>query len=120
MDKTAGARAQRWAAVSLLALIVLSLAWEWVLAPARPGGSWLALKTLPLCLPLAGVLKGRVYTFQWSCMLILAYFAEAVMRLFDTNPVSRGCAAAAVVLSVVYFAACLLFVRARKGGAADA
>ena len=34
-------------------------------------------ESLPLCLPLSGVLKGRVYTFQWSCMLILLYFAEA-------------------------------------------
>ena len=40
---------------SLLGLIVLSLAWELWLAPLRPGGTWLALKALPLCLPLAGL-----------------------------------------------------------------
>ena len=44
--------ATRWlAAGSLLALIALCLAWELVLAPLRPGGSWLALKALPLCIP---------------------------------------------------------------------
>ena len=56
-------------------------------------------EALPLCLPLSGVLKGRVYTFQWSCMLILLYFAEAVMRLADVSAASRLCAAAAAALS---------------------
>lgn len=106
-----GNRPQFAAALSLIAMIVVCVSWELWLSPLREGGSWLALKALPLCLPLAGVLKGRVYTFQWSCMLILFYFAEAVMRLFDAAPVSRLCAAAVAVLSLVYFVACLAFVR---------
>ena len=44
-----GVAATRWVATgSLLALIVLCLAWELVLAPVRPGGTWLAIKALPL------------------------------------------------------------------------
>jgi putative membrane protein len=118
MDKTNHALLpQRLAAFSLSALIALCLAWELWFAPLREGGSWLALKALPLCLPLAGVLKGRVYTFQWSCMMILLYFAEAVMRLFDHTPAGRWCAAGAVVLSSLYFVSCLLYVkRVREGG----
>ena len=104
-------RPQYLAAFCLIALIALCLAWELWLAPLRQGGSWLALKALPLCLPLSGVLKGRVYTFQWSCMLILLYFAEAVMRLFDHTPAGRWCAAGAVVLSLLYFVSCLLYVK---------
>ncbi|WP_274572635.1 DUF2069 domain-containing protein [Neisseria leonii] len=118
MDKTASLRVQRWALAALAALIALSLAWEWFLAPLRPGGSWLALKALPLCLALGGVMQGKIYTFQWSCMLVLAYFAEAVVRLFDADTASRWCAAAALVLSAAYFAACLMFVRAKKREAA--
>ena len=71
---------------SLIFLILLSLSWELWIAPLRDGGSWLALKALPLCLPLGGILKGRIYTYQYSSMLILIYFAEAVMRLFDASP----------------------------------
>ena len=67
---------QHWshtaAIASLAGLIAVSLAWELWLAPLRPGGSWLALKALPLCLPLAGILKGKVYTYQWTCLLVLA------------------------------------------------
>ena len=109
-----------WAVGSLCGLIVLSLAWELWLAPLRVGGSWLALKALPLCLPLAGILKGKVYTYQWSCLLILAYFAEAVMRLFDATLISQMCAAGALVLSSVFFVACLAFVKRKReqfGGA---
>ena len=40
---------------SLLALIVLGLAWELWLAPLRPGGAWLVLKVVPLVLLVAGV-----------------------------------------------------------------
>ena len=40
------------ASASLAALILLCLAWELWLAPLRPGGSYLALKALPLVFPL--------------------------------------------------------------------
>ncbi|MGH8705692.1 MAG: DUF2069 domain-containing protein, partial [Burkholderiales bacterium] len=44
------------ASAALIALIFLCVAWELWLAPLRPGGSWLALKALPLLAPLFGVL----------------------------------------------------------------
>ncbi|QEY23621.1 DUF2069 domain-containing protein [Neisseria animalis] len=109
---------QHWsypaACFSLIALIALSLSWELWLAPLREGGSWLALKALPLCLPLAGILKGKVYTYQYSSMLILIYFAEAVMRIFDAAPAGRYCAVASVVLCTVFFIACLAFIGQHK------
>ena len=40
----------------------------------------MALKALPLAMPLGGI-KGRRYTYQWSSMLILAYLAEGDARL---------------------------------------
>ena len=43
----------------LVALVVLCLAWELWLAPLRPGGSYLALKALPLMIPLIGILDGK-------------------------------------------------------------
>lgn len=105
------------ACFSLIALIILCLSWELWIAPLRAGGSWLALKALPLCLPLPGILKGRVYTYQYSSMLILIYFAEAVMRFFDAAPASRFCAALAVFLCILFFVACLAFVKyQRKAG----
>ncbi|EGV35011.1 DUF2069 domain-containing protein [Neisseria weaveri] len=99
---------------SLISLIAVSVAWELWIAPLRPGGSWLALKALPLCLPLAGILKGKIYTFQYSSLLILFYFAEAVVRLFDAETASRLCAGAATLSATVFFISCLAYIKTHK------
>lgn len=105
------------ALASLLALIALCVAWELWLAPLRPGGSFLALKALPLVLPLAGILRGRRYTFQWSSMLILAYFAEGVTRAWSESGLSQQLAAAETGLSLVFFAAAVSYARLTRAAA---
>ena len=102
------------AAGALVALIILCLAWELWLAPLRPGGSLVALKALPLALPLRGILEGRRYTFQWSSLLILAYFAEGATRTWADAGMARGLALAEVVLSLAYFAAAVGFARVSR------
>ena len=98
---------------SLLGMILLSLAWELWLAPLRPGGSWLALKALPLCIPLAGLLKNRMYTYRWLSLLVWLYFTEGVVRATTETGVSAALAAAEIVLSLLLFALCALHVRWR-------
>lgn len=105
------------AAASLAALLVLCLAWELWLAPIRPGGSWLALKALPLALPLPGILAGRRYTFQWASMLILAWFVEGVMRAWSEHGLSQGLAVAEIVLSLAFFACAVAYARFAPPGA---
>ncbi|WP_018076390.1 DUF2069 domain-containing protein [Thiobacillus denitrificans] len=99
------------ASASLIALIFLCLAWELWLAPIRPGGSSLALKALPLLLPLMGILKGRRYTYQWAPMLVLAYFTEGVVRAWSDTGLSAWLAGAEVVLSVAFFFAAIYYAR---------
>ena len=99
------------ACLSLLALLFLCLAWELWLAPLRPGGSWLALKALPLLLPLMGILHGRRYTYQWASMLILAYFAEGVVRAFGDTGASAALALAEVLLTLVFFFSAVFYAR---------
>ena len=103
--------AQAVALVALLALISLCLAWELWLAPLRPGGSWLALKALPLALPLSGIFSGKRYTYQWSSLLILAYLAEGATRAWAETGVSRTLAAGEVLLSLTLFAAAVCYAR---------
>ena len=105
-------RALRLSATAGLALLALvCLAWELWLAPLRPGGSFMALKALPLLLPLRGIAAGRRYTFQWSSILILAYFAEGVTRMWAEEDVSRLLAATETGLSVVFFASVVTYAR---------
>ena len=98
---------------SLLGLIVLGLAWELWLAPLRPGGSWLVLKVLPLCLPLAGLLRHRMYTYRWVSLMVWIYFTEGVVRAWSDRGLSAQLALLEVVLCVALFAACVLHVRFR-------
>jgi uncharacterized membrane protein len=99
------------AAASLVALIFLCLAWELWLAPIRPGGSLLVLKTLPLLVPLFGVLRGKRYTAQWSSMFILLYFTEGVVRGWGDTGLSQQLALAEVALSLVFFTAVVAYSR---------
>lgn len=106
------------AAASLMVLIAWLLAWEMAVAPLKPGGSLLALKVVPLLLPLRGVLKRDVYTLQWSSMLILLYFAEGVVRGYsDREEISRMMAYGEVALVCIYFVCALLFLRPYKKAA---
>lgn len=99
------------ASVSLIALILLSLAWELWLAPLRPGGSWLVLKAVLLLLPLMGILKGRRYTYQWSSMFILIFFTEGVMRAWSDGGLSARLALIEVALTVVFFFAAVAYAK---------
>ena len=102
------------ASVSLIALIVLCVLWETVLAPVRPGGTLLALKALPLLLPLRGVLRGNLYTFQWASMLMLLYFMEGIVRATSDPGFSANVAWVEVLLSTVFFWCAVLYVRPAK------
>jgi uncharacterized membrane protein len=103
--------ATRWiAAGSVLALIVLGVAWELWLAPLRPGGSLWAVKVLPLCLALPGVLKRRMYTYRWVSLLVWPYFLEGVVRAGGASLLP---ALVQVFLCLVLFVACALHVRLR-------
>ncbi len=101
------------AVVSLLGLIILGLAWETVLSPIRPGGSWLALKVVPLCLPLVGLLKNRMYTYRWVSLLVWIYFTEGVVRGWSDKPPGNWLGMTEVLLCLTLFAACALHVRLR-------
>jgi uncharacterized membrane protein len=98
--------ATRWIAfASVIALIVLGLAWElWLVQPPSP---W-AVKVLPLCLPVAGLLKRRMYTYRWLSLLLWLYFMEGVVRWREGAP-----ALIEIALTLILFAACGLHVRLR-------
>ncbi|SDK36311.1 Uncharacterized membrane protein [Methylophilus rhizosphaerae] len=99
------------ASISLFGLIVLCLGWEIFWAPLRSGGTLLFLKTLPLLLPLFGILRGNRYTYQWSGMLILFYFTEGVVRMWSEPGMARLLAATEIFLSVIFFASVIAYAR---------
>src|SRR5437868_765211 len=99
------------AVASLLGLIVLGLAWELWLAPT--GHGTLALKVLPLAIPVAGLLKNRMYTYRWVSLLVWVYFTEGVVRATSDRGAGVPLAIVEVLLCLVLFTACALHVRWR-------
>jgi uncharacterized membrane protein len=98
---------------ALVGLISLGVAWELWLAPLPQGTGMLALKVLPLCLGVAGLLKHRLYTYRWLTLLIWLYFTEGVVRVTGDAGLSQILAGIEVVLSVVLFTACSVYIRLR-------
>ncbi|OIR00057.1 hypothetical protein GALL_178780 [mine drainage metagenome] len=102
---------QLGASISLIALILLSLAWETVLAPFKPGGSLLMLKAVPLLLPLFGILNGKRYTYKWASMFILLYFTEGVVRAWSDIGLSAQLALAEIMLTILFFGCAIFYAR---------
>jgi len=111
-DPLAVLRATRALAVAAtLALIGLGLAWELWLAPT--GSGTLAIKVLPLVVPLAGLVKMRLYTYRWTSLLVWLYVAEGAVRATSERAPGSLLASAEVVLAFVLFVACAIHVRTR-------
>src|SRR3954453_9483027 len=94
-----------------VALIVLGLAWELWLAPT--GRGTLAVKVLPLLVPLPGLVRMRLYTYRWLSLAVLLYAAEGAVRASSERGTSAALAAAELALATILFTAFCLHVRAR-------
>jgi uncharacterized membrane protein len=101
------------ATAAFVSLFVLCVAWEWFIAPLRPGGSWMALKGLPLLLAIPGIWKAKNYTMQWASMLILIYMTEGLVRLFETGA-NFWMAVLETLLSLIGFIAVLMYLKPLK------
>ncbi len=97
---------------SLITLIFFCFMWEKWFAPIRPGGSFLIFKSIPLFLPLFGILREKRYTYQWSSMFILLYVAEGSVRIIsDTTALSRMMAGIELFLSLLYFLSVIFYAK---------
>ena len=98
----------------LLVLCLLEILWEIWLAPVRPGGSWLALKALPLICLVPGVAKGSLRARQWVLIVLPWYVAEGVVRALSETGRQFLCAAMAATLALAAIAAGLAWFRAER------
>ncbi|HTH94825.1 MAG TPA: DUF2069 domain-containing protein [Rhodocyclaceae bacterium] len=105
---------------TLITLILLCTAWELWLAPLRPGGSMLVLKTLPLLAALFGILRGKRYTHQWMSMLILAYFTEGIVRATSEGGMAQTLAIIEIALTVVFFLSAIYYAKLTRPASSGA
>lgn len=98
---------------ALVALALLEVLWEAILAPI-PGARWLALKALPLAILIPGVARGSRKPRQWLSLLAPFYFAEALVRALTETGRHSAAAALAALLAAITFVALLAWFRAEK------
>jgi uncharacterized membrane protein len=64
-------------------------------------------------MPLAGLLKNRMYTYRWVSLLVWLYFTEGVVRAWGDPAPSSWLALARCCCACCLFTACALHVRLR-------
>ena len=102
----------RWLTLAGYALLILLLVlWYGVWSPSTlPTGLVLVFLLLPLMFPLAGMIRGKIYTHAWMSMLILFYFIHGVGEAW-TTPEDRTYAIAEIILSLVIYIGSMAYVR---------
>jgi uncharacterized membrane protein len=103
------------ALASVVALILLCLAWELWLAPT--GRGTLALKVLPLLPAPLGLWRYRMYTYRWVSLAIWLYVMEGLVRSTSEGGLGQWLALAEVILGVIAFTACTAQIRLRLAAA---
>lgn len=102
----------RLAVALVAALALLVVLWELGLAPLHPGGSWLALKALPLMLIWIPLVRGARKARQAASLLLPLFAAEGLVRALTEGGRHTLVYACATMLAVAGLAALLLSFRA--------
>jgi uncharacterized membrane protein len=104
-------------AVLYLAVFVLQGVWHGLLPGPSGNQNWTLalLAALPLVLPLAGILAGRVRSMVWGGYLLVLYFTFGVMEAWS-NAAQRAPALAQVALVLLYVACLVWFTRQNRLG----
>jgi uncharacterized membrane protein len=71
----------------------------------------LALKAVPLLVPLGGIRRGKRYTYKWTTMLILAYFLEGAVRAYTEQGRAANLASVELALAFAFFVLAIAYVR---------
>jgi uncharacterized membrane protein len=102
---------QRWAIALVAALALLEALWELALAPLRPGGSWLALKALPLALLWWPLARGKRRARQIASLVLPLYFGEGIVRALTEHGRHAHVAALGTAIALAALVAVLMSFR---------
>ncbi|MGC9401303.1 DUF2069 domain-containing protein [Vibrio genomosp. F10] len=97
--------------LSLISWVVL---WQWYLSP-HPHINNLTLAiawSVPLLLPLPGILAGKPYTHAWANFVLMLYFLHALVILYIGDG-ERVLASVELCLTTMAFIGNILYARAR-------
>ena len=110
----AAARWHRLAVALVAGLALFEGLWELSLAPLRPGGSWLALKAVPLALIWLPLAQGRRKARQVASLVLPLYAAEGIVRALTEPGRHAHVASVATALALAALAAVLISFKMEK------
>ncbi len=108
-------RPSRWLAlVGNLGLLLWVVAWQSILSPhPHLNSAAMALAwSIPLLLPLPGILAGKPYTHAWANFVLMVYFLHALTLIYVDNG-ERWLAVIELLLTSCAFVGNTLFARLR-------
>ncbi len=103
-----------------IALITLTVLWEGWLAPTPPPGFWLLVKSLPLLIPLFGMLHMKRTSFSVAGLIAMLYFTEGILISWGEyaagipNPVLLACSLAEIFLVLAFVFCVYVYLRNTK------
>ncbi len=95
-----------------LGLILMQPLWHALLPPPYGAGNWVlaAVATVPLLLPLKGLLANSLRSMTWAGYLVMLYLVIGIMEAWS-NPPQRIPALAQTALVIVFVGSVLVFSR---------
>jgi uncharacterized membrane protein len=99
------------------ALLILILGWEAWAAPTTPVSRlfWLAIKLVPLLVPLPALWRGSARAHVLSALLVLLYFCEGTATAYGAwrsgSSAALGYATLEIVMSLAFIATASFYAR---------
>jgi uncharacterized membrane protein len=115
MDRRRLFAAARACALILIVLLLCVLwGWQWLRAPTLAHALWAAVASVPILIPLRGIVRANRRTFAWATLCLTPYFTIAVSESI-VNASARGWAVAVLGLSVLIFFTLIACLRLGQG-----
>ena len=90
--------------------ILLPLWYGWLAPSVFFGMLAIPFLCLPLVFPLVGLIKGKIYTHQWSAYVSLLYFMHGIVETYS-EPDQRLYGILEILLSLMWFVGAIYYPR---------
>ena len=111
MSAQKSARAARLCAVALITALFCTLwGWQWLCAPTWRNALWAAVASVPMLIPLPGILQGKRRAFALATLCLTPYFVAGISESI-VNPSARAWAIAMLGLTLLLFFALIACLR---------
>jgi len=97
--------------LALIAALLLTLwSWQWLRAPSWASALWAAIASVPILIPLVGIIRGNSRAFAFATLCLTPYFIAGISESI-VNASARVWAVTLLGLSLLIFFALIAWLR---------